>query len=506
MSLQKINIPLNRVEGDLEISVEIDSGFVTNAWSSGTMYRGFEGIMKGRSSLDGLVITPRICGICSTSHLAAAALALDMAAEINPPPDAIRIRNIAQITELLQSDIRHAFLMFAVDFVNHLYKSSPLFQEALNRYEPFKGQTIIQTIKETKKLLEIIAIIGGQWPHSTYMVPGGIASVPSPSDIRQCLLLLEQYKNWYEKRVLGCSIERIQEIKTLVELNAWLEEKNSHWESDLGFYLRFSRAMGFDKIGRAADTFLSYGAVPCPDNNSKDKSNFIPAGFFNENQLSEFDQQNIKEHVACSWYMDYEGGKHPFEGETQPYATGNESKKYSWVKAPRYKGLSAETGPLAEMLFLNNPLIKDSINNKGASVFSRELSRILRSTIYIPIMKKFLIEINENGQFYNPPGEIIEGEGYGLTHATRGALGHWVKIQDGLIEHYQIIPPTTWNASPRDANGVMGPIEKALIGTPVQDISNPVEIGHVIRSFDVCLVCSVHAIQRGKIIGKTVLS
>ncbi|MBF0119226.1 MAG: nickel-dependent hydrogenase large subunit [Desulfobacterales bacterium] len=495
MEHKKINIPLNRAEGDLEIWVDISDGVVSNAWSSGTMYRGFERILTGRGALDGLVITPRICGICSTSHLHAAARALDNISNVTLPPNAIKIRNIAQIAEHIQSDIRHAFLMFAVDFVNPIYKNSPLFEGATRRYEPFKGQTIIQTIKETKKLIEIIAIIGGQWPHSSYMVPGGIVSMPSKSDLLQCRLLLKQFLNWYEERVLGCTLERFKEIKSLVDLNSWLEESNNHWRSDLGFFIRFSRAMGLDKIGHGHNSFINYGAL----------DNFIPAGFLQNMEIQEFSESKINEHVAYSWYMDYEGGKHPFDGETRPYASGNESQKYSWAKAPRYDGFPAETGPLGEMVIKKHPLITDIINSKGISVFVRELARLIRTVELIPLMDSLLLEILDNGSFYNPLNEIIEGKGCGLTHASRGALGHWVKIKEGKIESYQIITPTAWNASPRDSNGIRGPIEEALIGTPVQDINNPIALGHVVRSFDVCLVCTVHSIYRGKIVSKSII-
>jgi hydrogenase large subunit len=173
-----INVPLNRVEGDLEVRVELDGGRVSDAWSSGTMYRGFEQMLVGRGARDGLVITPRVCGICSTSHLTAAVGALDMISGASLPPDAVRIRNIALMTEYLQNDLRHAFLMFAVDFTNPVYKGNPLFEEASRRCLPLKGETVIEVIRETKKIIEITAILGGQWPHSSYMVPGGITTVP----------------------------------------------------------------------------------------------------------------------------------------------------------------------------------------------------------------------------------------------------------------------------------------------------------------------------------------
>lgn len=501
-----INIPLNRVEGDLEIRVEVDDGVVLNSWSSGTMYRGYERILMGRGALDGLVITPRICGICGTSHLTAASQALDMIANATPPPDAVRVRNLALMTEHIQSDMRHGFLMFTVDFVNPAYKNLDLFEEAVHRYEPFKGETVIEVIRETKKILEIIAIIGGQWPHSSYMVPGGIVSVPSSSDLLQCRLLLSQYRNWYERRILGCSLERWLEVQSGADLDTWLEESDSHRESDLGFYIRFARKIGLNKIGQGHGNFISYGSLNLPEEtqvrSQRGNGLLIPAGLAQGIKIQEFDQEKIAEHVAYSWFVDYEGGRHPFEGETRPYATGQEGKEYSWAKAPRYDGLPAETGPLAEMVIAGQSLFTDLINIYGPSVFLRELARLVRPTELIPAMDIWLSELKGDGKFYSSPGKDIKGRGFGLTEASRGALGHWVQIGNDGIEHYQIITPTAWNASPRDSNETRGPVEESLIGTEIKDTNNPVELGHVVRSFDACLVCTVHTVKRGQRLGR----
>jgi hydrogenase large subunit len=507
MPKKTINVPLNRVEGDLEVRVQIDAGAVSEAWCSGTMYRGFEKILVGRGALDGLVITPRICGICGTSHLTSASRALDMLAHVAPPPDAVRVRNLALMTEHVQSDVRHAFLMFAVDFANPAYKDCVLFEEAVRRYAPFQGETVIETIQQTKKVLEIIAIIGGQWPHSSYMVPGGVASIPSTGDLLQCQLLLKQYRNWYERRVLGCTLERWQDVRSGADLEAWLVESDAHRQSELGFYLRFAREIGLDKIGKGHGAFINFGAFELPQDTQVrgpgDDGLFVPSGFAQGTQAHRFDQEKIAEHVAYSWFEGYSGGKHPFEGETRPYATGQENVKYSWAKAPRYDGLPAETGPLAEMIVAGNPLFVDLLSSKnstalfqsGPSVFTRQLARLVRPVELIPAMETWLSETTGDARFYAPPGEIVEGAGFGLTQAARGALGHWVRVANGAIEHYQIITPTAWNASPRDTGGVRGPMEEALIATEVQDTSNPVALGHVVRSFDACLVCTVHTVR-----------
>ncbi len=505
-----MNVPLNRVEGDLEIRVEVADGFVRDAWASGTMYRGFEGILAGRGALDGLVITPRICGICTTAHLTAAARALDQIAGATPPPDALRIRNVALMTEHIQSDVRHAFLMFAADLVNPAYRECPIYEEAVRRYEPFRGRAVIETIRETKRVLEILAIVGGQWPHSSFIVPGGIVSVPSAADLLGCRMLLSRFRQWYQERVLGCSIERWQEVRSAADLENWLEECDAHREGELGFCLRFARAVGLDQAGCGPGSFLSFGCLDLPEGTSVrapgQGRQLVPAGFTTAcGGGVAFDERQIAEDVACSWAANYAGGKHPSQGETKPYATGMEGAKYSWAKAPRYNALPAETGPLAEVVIAGDPLFTDLIGRSGPSALVRELARLVRPARLFPAMETWLEEAGEEGAFYRAPGEIPDGQGFGLVQAARGALGHWVRISEGVIEHYQIITPTAWNASPRDTRGVRGPIEEALIGTPVRDAENPVELGQVVRSFDPCLVCTVHAVRRGRVLGRAVV-
>jgi Ni,Fe-hydrogenase I large subunit len=301
-------VPVNRAEGDLEISVDIDDGVVVDAWSSGTMYRGFENIIAGRAPLDSLVITPRICGICSTAHLTAACKALDMIAGVEPPPNAVRIRNIALMIEKIQSDVRHAFLMFMPDFTNPAYTNCDFYEEAVSRFKPFQGKAVFDVIRETKKVIGIIAIIGGQWPHSSYMVPGGIVSMPSPGDMTQCYFLIRQFRAWYEQHVLGCTIERWQEIQNESDLMKWLSENTSHKNSPLGFYLRMARVIGLDKIGQSHDNFISYGAYEIPDD-SEIKSlgstdQLLPAGFARNTDIFSFDESKIEEHLSHSWFID----------------------------------------------------------------------------------------------------------------------------------------------------------------------------------------------------------
>lgn len=480
MARTTIEIPLNRVEGDLEIRVEVEDGVVRDAWSAGTMYRGFETIMQGRGPLDGLVITPRVCGICSTAHLTVAAGALDAISGLEVAPNGRRVRDVALAVENVQSDVRQTFLFFTVDFAHRRYANLPLHGEAVSRYRAFEGSSVLETIRETKHLLEIVAILGGQWPHSSFMVPGGVVSLPNAADIARCRMILARFREHYERRVLGGSLSDFSAIGSAAELDAWIAE---HPSADLAVFVRHGRDMGLDRLGRGYESHLSYGGGAST------------AGHAMSLEVRPFDPEKIREHVGASWFVDTPGGRHPFEGETRPYASGREGRKYSWAKAPRYDGRPAETGPLSEAIVAGDRLLVDLVRVHGQNALVRELARLLRPVRLLPAIDRWLAEIvAEPGPFCSGDPNIADGRGFGLTMAARGALGHWMVVERGKIARYQIVTPTAWNGSPRDDDGVRGPWEEALIGTPVADLDDPVELGLVVRSFDPCLVCTVHMI------------
>lgn len=501
------NIPLNRVEGDLEIRVELENNHVVDAWSSGTMFRGFENILLGRGALDGLVITPRICGICSTTHLMAAARALDQIAGVTVPDNAIRLRNTALLAEHCQGDVRQSLLMFLPDFATPGYAAQPLYAEAVKRYTPLQGERCIDAVRQTKTLLEIIAILGGQWPHSSFMVPGGVSYVPPQAELNQCRHILQRFRHWYEQSVLGCALARWQDVHSATDLAAWLNENSAQRDSDVGFLLRFADAAGLRELGRGHGHFLSSGLPDMPRETvtipTTLASPFPFAAGFRDNTgvLHPFDQGQVAEHVASSWFADYPGGRHPFEGITAPHATGAEGKKYSWGKAPRYHDLPAETGPLAERIVAGDPLFTDLLRRDGVNLVLRQLARLTRPARLLPAMARWLDDMiaHPDAPYYTSVPTQPDGQGYGLLEAARGTLGHWVEIRDGKIARYQIVTPTAWNGSPRDSAGVRGPWEEALIGTPIKDIDNPIEAGHVVRSFDPCLVCTVHVVGAGRL-------
>lgn len=500
MAKLKKTIPLNRVEGDLELHLELDGDTVREVRSVGTMYRGIENLMKGRGPMDSLVITPRICGICTTAHLNAAALALDMAYGTIIPDNARRLRNVTLLVEQLQNDIRHVVLLFFPDLIAPVCSAQPLYGEALQRYQVLKGETCLQTVSETKKMLEIIAILGGQWPHSSFMVPGGVVSVPTASDITHCRHILRNFRKWYELRILGCKVEQVTQLRSWQDLMSWLVESQSHYTSDLGFFLRYGLDMALDKLGRGHDCFISYGGPDLPESTDvvgrDGGGKFFPSGFYSPDGAMPLDPDLIREDISSSFFLDDEVSRHPFDGRTVPDLSDELEGKYSWAKAPRYDGRPAETGPLADMLLSGNELFVGQVKASGASVLLRELARLIRPAILLPAIDKWLDEMStSDSPFYEGHTKLVTARGYGLVPAPRGGLGHWVTIENGMIDNYQVITPTAWNASPKDAEGVRGPWEQAILGTRVQDPQHPIEVEQIVRSFDPCLVCTVHAIR-----------
>ena len=205
MGRRTIKVEMNRVEGDVEIRLEVEGNTVVDAWCMGTTYRGYEQILIGRDPKDVLVITPRICGICSTSQLYAATTALEVAYQSPIAPNGIRIRNLCLMAESVMNDARHTFLMFAPDFCNAAYCDHDLYGQILKAFEPpFKGEMARQTVEHSKRILGIVLTFGGQWPHSTYMVPGGVTCALDSGQLEESQAIIDSYATWYETSVLGC--------------------------------------------------------------------------------------------------------------------------------------------------------------------------------------------------------------------------------------------------------------------------------------------------------------
>lgn len=515
MATKELNIsPVGRVEGDLDVNVYMEDGVVTKANTQASMFRGFEIILRGKDPQAGLIVTPRACGICGGSHLYCASSALDTAWGTTLTPNALLLRAIGQASESLQSDPRWFYAIFATDMANKKFANKPLYDEVVRRWAAYVGKSFQIGLTASGRPVEIYALFGGQWPHSSYMVPGGVMSAPTLKDITRAYAILHQFKNdWLETIWLGCSIERYMQIKSWDDLMAWLDESESHRNSDLGLYLRAGLDFGLDKMGQGLGKYIAYGTFLHKDRynkptiESRNQALIQSSGFYDGQNYHVFDHNQIIEHVKHSWYEDVPPA-HPFSEnapvpvQSQPLDKSDFNGKYSWAKSPRYMGFGAEAGPLARVIMnanpknlphqIQDPLFGDIMKKMGPSVFVRCLARMHEMTSYYSHIEEWLGQIDLNGEFYVKPEEK-DGQGFGATEAVRGALAHWIDIKDGVIKNYQIVAPTTWNVGPKDEKGNMGAIESALMGLKIEDESDPVEVGMVCRSFDSCLVCTVHA-------------
>ncbi len=507
--------PVGRVEGDLDVRVTIEDGVVTDAWTSAELFRGFEVILRGKDPQAGLIVTPRTCGICGASHLNCAAWALDTAWQTEVPRNAILARNLGQITETLQSIPRHHYALFSIDFTNEKYKSSPFYAEACARWTAYTGRHYEIGITASSKPVEVYAIFGGQWPHSSFMVPGGVMCAPTLTDITRARAVLEYYRStWLEPVLLGCSIERYCAVRSYEDFLAWLDESPAHADSDLGLYWRMGCDIGLDTFGGGAHRFLSWGYLPHEDKYQhptvadRAAALLMKSGIYDMDSDSHLavDEAGVRECTARAWYDEGLDPVHPYDRETTPIAkTGRDfDGNYSWSTAVSHHEYGRlEAGPLARQLIAGgshgefwqhqDPLVLDMMKNMGGpNLLLRHFARLHETVkLYLQALR-CLEQFVLDDPWYIKPRET-DGRGWGATEAVRGALAHWVDIRNGKIHNYQIVAPTTWNIGPRDGAGQRGPVEEALIGAPIADPSDPVEVGHVARSFDSCLVCTVHA-------------
>lgn len=500
-----LNIDLNRVEGDLEFAVDLEGNRVVDARCVGTLFRGFEQLMIGRAPMDSLVITPRVCGICGTAHLYGAALALERLGNLPVPAHATLIRNLCLMAENVQSDLRQTFLFFVPDFLHRRYANNPLAAEIESAFRPFQGSAVIGALRASRKILELVAIFGGQWPHSSYMVPGGVTRGATAREIVDCMDIVEQTTRYFEKEVIGDTLDAWRALDCAAAFFRWLEMPRNAG-SAIGLFTRFARSVGLHRSGAGTPYFLSAGAHYDSDAWSApygEQRTLLAAGVFDGTRgvCDPFDPSLINEHVRYSWYRPYENGRHPYEGETVPdYQPG--SDRYTWAKAPRYGDRVVETGPFAELLAGGDRLLISLLAQEGASTWLRQFARLRRAGELLALMKGQVQALAQQlgSPHYLPPpdGALDNGDGFGFVQAARGTLGHWVQVREGKIARYQIVTPTAWNASPKDSAGRHGHWEQSVIGLELADPDDPLEIGHVVRSHDPCLVCTVHFAGRDK--------
>ena len=474
--------PFNRVEGDLEVTVEIAGGRVEAAWVNSPLYRGFEQILQGKPPLDALAYTPRICGICSVSQSLAAVRALEQAAGIMPTPNGMLVCNLVLACENLADHLTHFYLFFMPDFARDDYAGEPWHDAIARRFRAQRGSAGAEMLRHRAAFMHITGMLAGKWPHTLSLQPGGVTTAPGGAEKARLLALLAAFREFLETTLFGDRLEAVAELDSAAVLAEWGAR---HADSDFGRYLMLADVLALDRLGRIPPRFLSYGAY-------RDEAEpFFAAGVWRDGERGAVDAGQIREDISHSWLRAQNGPKHPWQGSTQPDA-GQEAG-YSWCKAPRYDGEVMEVGAQARQLIDGHPLLYDLVSSGGSSVHTRIVGRLLEVARTLPAMEKWVRRIDPGAPFRRDAPLPDEAEGEGLVEAARGSLGHWLRIRNGRVLNYQIIAPTTWNFSPRDAAGTPGALEQALVGAPASDeAARSVAVQHVVRSFDPCMVCTVH--------------
>ena len=550
--------PVTRIEGHLRIEVQLDGGKIANAWSSSTAFRGIETILKGRDPRDAHHFTQRFCGVCTTVHSMASIRCVEDALKIQIPDNARLIRNLIMGIQNVQDHVIHFYHLHALDWVDIVSALSAdpaatsklanslsewpnsgtvYFKAIQDRIKAFVGTGklgpfanaywghsayrlppeanlmavahYLEALEWQKDVIKIHAILGSKNPHPQTFLVGGMA-IPVDPDSQN-----------------GINADKVALIGKLLK-KARLFVEQVYIPDLLAVASFYKEWAGY---GGGVGNFLTYGDFPADNSNNPD-SFWMPRGVILNKDISTvlpMDQEKITEYVTHSWY-NYSGGDdkglHPFDGQTNakytgpkpPYQFLDTDAKYSWVKAPRYEDQPMEVGPLARMVIAyakGHPEVKQLVEfvlgKLGVgpealfSTLGRTAARGIETLLFARKNEEWLAQLVDNmgrgilevhnGEKWDPSTWPKEARGFGFHEAPRGALGHWVRIENGVIANFQAVVPSTWNAGPRDAKGQIGPYEAALIGTPMANPEQPLEILRTIHSFDPCLACAVHVLD-----------
>ncbi|ODB99536.1 hydrogenase [Candidatus Thiodiazotropha endoloripes] len=572
--------PVTRIEGHMRCEVNLDEeNVIRNAVSTGTMWRGLEVILKGRDPRDAWAFTQRICGVCTGTHALTSVRAVEDALKIEIPDNANSIRNIMQLTLQVHDHLVHFYHLHALDWVNPVNalkadpratselqqkvspkhaKSSPgYFRDIQNRLKKFveSGQLgpfkngywdnpayllppeadlmavthYLEALDFQKEIMKIRTILGGKDPHPNWLVGG----VPCPINLDGV------------GSVGALNMVNLNQISHIIDSSR--EFIKNVYIPDLLAVAQFYKGWLYGG-GLASTNVLSYGDIPDRANDYTTANLMMPRGAIingNLKEVHEVDLRNpeeIQEYVPHSWYNYPNGvkGLHPWDGVTEPnYELGpnakgtktnieqiDENAKYSWIKAPRWRGHPMEVGPLARYIVgyaSGHEEITEQINfvlktldvpvTALFSTLGRTAARGLEADWAADKMRYFMDKLianikagdssTANVDNWDPEAWPREAKGVGFSEAPRGALGHWIKIKDTRIDNYQCVVPTTWNGSPRDSEGNIGAFEASLMNTKVARAEEPVEILRTLHSFDPCLACSTHVMsEEGKELAK----
>ena len=486
--------PFNRVEGDLEVQLEVHAGVVREARVNAPLYRGFENMLCGRDPMDALTIVPRICGICSVSQSVAAAKALADAAGVVPPPNGQLAINLMLACENLADHLTHFYLFFMPDFTRPVYAGRSWYARAKTRFSAPGGDGIRDMLAARARWFSLIGTLGGKWPHTGAVLPGGTSRALEPNEVLRMLAKVREMRRFLELELFGTSLEAVTGLQTLAALDAWRGQAPG---SDFALFLDIADDAQLNTLGPGPGRFLSYGAYGAYDAYGA-YATFAPGVWSADSSaVSPLNVSTITEDARYAWLDDEQGALHPSHGVTKPLA--EKDAAYTWNKAPRLNGQTVETGAIARQMVDGQALVRAAVaahNVAAGTVGTRVLARLLEVARIVPLMEQWLGALQPREPFHRAYQMPDFAQGVGLSEAARGALGHWLRIEHGKLSSYQIVAPTSWNFSPRDSAGVPGALEAALVGAAVaRDGEAPgesVAVQHIVRSFDPCMVCTVH--------------
>jgi len=532
--------PIPRIEGHLRIEVEIENGKVKDAWSTGTLFRGLEIILQGRDPRDAHLITQRSCGVCTLVHSLASVRAVEDALKVKIPPNARIVRNLTHAAQNMHDHPVHFYQLCALDWVDVVSalsanpkKTADLCNDVSGRPQ---GAKYYEGLKSKLKAFVDSGQLGpfanAYWGHPAYKLPpeANLMAVGHYLDnLRQQVMVAQMTAIWGAKNPhlqghLPGGVTVIQQLNAdkisdyLFRLREQIKFIEEVYIPDLlavaGFYKDWAGYGG-------NSNFLAYGDFP--EGDSEPDSFYFKRGalFDKKLELKPVDISKITEDVKHSWYEDgkplppAEGQTLPLSGDKLKGAVPDTAGKYSWMKAPRYDGKVMEVGPLAQCLVSyvgGNKEIKETTDmvlkklGVGPEALFSTLGRIgargIKCLVNAKRAEKWTMDLIENIKKGDTKtftsyklDESTNGSGMGLNDVARGSLGHWITIEKGKIKNYQQVVPSTWNLGPADEKGQKGPVENALIGTPVADPKKPLEILRTVHSFDPCIACAVHVID-----------
>ena len=476
--------PFNRVEGDLEVRLEVAEGRVTEAWVNAPMYRGFEQILQGKHPFDALVYVPRICGICSVTQSVAAARALGAACGVEVPPNGVWLTNLMLACENAADHLTHFYLFFMPDFTREVYANRSWHAQTLRDLSGQSGEHSREAVATRQRWMHIMGTLGGKWPHTQSIVPGGSTRNLTGSERFRLGSRVAEMRSFLERILYAAPLEEMVELDSEQALDHWLQREPLR--GDLRLFLTIARDLELETMGRGPGLTMSYGGFADPNG-----IHAMAPGVWDGSSLQPVDTAHIAEDARHAWLADEGSALHPSAGLTLPQI--DKANAYTWNKAPRMAGRVLETGALARQLANGQPLVRALWKRTGGNVLTRVLSRAMELAQLVLLTEDCLRAIQPDAPCSVDAVLPEEADTVGLCEAARGSLGHWLSIRGARIANYQIIAPTSWNFSPRDRHGTPGALEAALVGAPVQDgEKTPVSVQHIVRSFDPCMVCTVH--------------